>query len=68
MMPPTDEEALITKAVALAKEAEIVILVLGMNNDLEREGADRSTLSLPCQTEDFIHAVCAANPNTVIVN
>jgi beta-glucosidase len=56
MMPPTNEEA------------EVVVLVLGMNNDWEREGVDRSTLSLPCRTEDLIHAVCAANPNKVIVN
>jgi len=68
MMPPTDEEALITEAITLAREAEVVVLVLGMNNDWGREGVDRSTLSLPCRTEDLIHAVCAANPNTVIVN
>ena len=68
MMPPTDEEALITEAATLAREAEVVVLVLGMNNDWGREGVDRSTLSLPCRTEDLIHAVCAANPNTVIVN
>lgn len=68
MLPPIDEDQLLREAVQKAKEADTVVLVIGMNNDWEREGVDRSTLLLPCRTNELVSAVCAANPNTIVVN
>ncbi|KEY74754.1 hypothetical protein S7711_06656 [Stachybotrys chartarum IBT 7711] len=63
----TDEQALFDKAVSLAVEADTVILVVGHNNDTEKEGIDRASLRLPRRTDEFVEAICKANPNTVVV-
>ena len=55
------------KAVALAKEADVVIMGMGLNKDMEGEAKDRDRLNLPKAQEDLIKAVSAANKNTVVV-
>ena len=62
-----DEDQLLRNAVLAAKEADVAILVVGHNNDTEREGSDRTSLSLPGRTDELVSAVCAANHNTVII-
>lgn len=62
-----DADEMITKAVDLAKEADIVIAVVGLNGDWETEGYDRTTLALPGRTDELIRKVVAANPKTVVV-
>ncbi|KUI62396.1 Thermostable beta-glucosidase B [Cytospora mali] len=62
-----DEQALFDEAVAVATEAEIVVLVVGHNNDTEKEGIDRTSLSLPRRTNELVEAICRANANTVVV-
>ncbi|KAL5317148.1 hypothetical protein ACEPPN_014243 [Leptodophora sp. 'Broadleaf-Isolate-01'] len=49
------------------EEADVAILVVGHNNDTEREGSDRISLSLPGRTDELVSAVCAANPKTVVI-
>lgn len=60
-----DEE--LARAVQLAKEADAVIAVVGLNADWETEGYDRTTLALPGRTNELIAKVAAANPKTIVV-
>ncbi|KAG4433803.1 hypothetical protein IFR05_010717 [Cadophora sp. M221] len=62
-----DEDQLLRNAVRAAEEADVAILVVGHNNDTEREGSDRTSLSLPGRTDELVSAVCAANPKTTVI-
>ncbi|KAF3802078.1 Beta-glucosidase B [Colletotrichum gloeosporioides] len=62
-----DEEQMFRDAVAAAEGADAVVLVVGHNNDTEREGSDRTSLSLPRRTDELVAAVSAAHPNVVVV-
>lgn len=62
-----DPEHMIEEAVQFAKEADVVIAVVGLNAEWETEGYDRKTLGLPGRTDELISKVVAANPNTVVV-
>ena len=53
--------------VALAKRSEAVLLCVGLDEISESEGLDRSTLALSEGQDALIKAVCAANPNVVLV-
>ena len=57
----------IERAVELARRADAVVLVAGLNSDWEAEGADRVSLNLPGEQDALIAEVTAANPNTVVV-
>lgn len=61
------DPALIEEAVAVAREAEVVVLFAGLPGIYESEGFDREHLSLPAQHDRLIEAVCAVNPNVVVV-
>lgn len=64
----TDPEAnLADEAVALAKDADVVLFFAGLTDVEESEGYDRSHMELPPQQIAAIKAVCAANPRTVVV-
>ncbi|KAF9485175.1 glycoside hydrolase family 3 protein [Pholiota conissans] len=63
-----DADVSIREAVALAHESDVVILVIGLNNDWETEGADRQDMELPGRTNDLVAEILRANTNTVIVN
>ena len=60
-------DALIAEAVANAKAAELAIVVVGTNAQVESEGFDRKDLKLPGRQDELVEAVLAANPNTVVV-
>ncbi|KAF6758389.1 beta-glucosidase [Ephemerocybe angulata] len=62
-----DPDEAMAQAVAIAKEADVVIAVVGLNADWETEGYDRTTLALPGRTDELISKVAAANPRTVVV-
>lgn len=57
----------IPAAVEIAKEVDVVILVMGTNHVLEGELGDRTSLDLPQNQQDLIRQVVAANPNTVLI-
>ncbi|KAG2734340.1 hypothetical protein G9P44_002346 [Scheffersomyces stipitis] len=63
-----DPEIEIHKAAKLAKEADKVVLNIGLNQEWEAEGFDRPDMELVGYQNKLIDAVLAANPNTVIVN
>ncbi len=63
----SNEEALIAEAVAAAKAAELAIVVVGTNAQVESEGFDRKDLKLPGRQDELVSAVVAANPNTIVI-
>jgi beta-glucosidase len=60
----TSTGADITLAALLAAAADVAVVIV---NDAEKEGADRTNLSLPGNQDQLVHAVAAANPHTVVV-
>jgi beta-glucosidase len=61
------KQALLRKAIKLAKEAEIVVCFLGLDEFSETEGLDRKSLYLPKNQLDLIDSIHAVNQNIVIV-
>ncbi len=55
------------EAVALAKEADLVIFVGGDNREVETEGSDRKDINLPAGQDELIKAIAQANPNLVTI-
>ncbi|KAF5655186.1 glycoside hydrolase family 3 domain-containing protein [Fusarium circinatum] len=62
-----DEETMFRDAVESARNADAVVLVVSHNNDTEREGSDRTSLSLPRRTDELVSEVCRVNSNVVVV-
>jgi beta-glucosidase len=63
---PTPDE-LLADAVAAARDADLAIVVVGTNEEIESEGYDRTSLALPGTQDELVRAVVAANPRTVVV-
>ena len=61
------DPALLAEAVALAREADVVIFVCGTNKTIETEGSDRQDIKLPTGQEEVAAALRAVNPNLVSV-
>ncbi|BEL08795.1 glycoside hydrolase family 3 C-terminal domain-containing protein [Actinoplanes sichuanensis] len=59
------DEALLTEAVAAARNADVAIVFVGSVH--ETEGADRDSIDLPAPQLALIERVAAVNPNTVVV-
>jgi beta-glucosidase len=55
------------RAIRVAKEVDQVVLVVGLNPDIESEGFDRSTMDLPPGTDKLVSSVLAVNSNCVVV-
>lgn len=58
---------LLEEAVQVAKEADEVIIIGGLNHDYDTEGADRKDLILPYGQDELIKAVLEVKPEAVIV-
>jgi len=60
---------LIAEAVQMAKEADCVLFIGGLNksNYQDCEGTDRRSLDLPYGQDDVIEALAEANPNLAVV-
>ncbi|KAG8761181.1 hypothetical protein FRC14_006230 [Serendipita sp. 396] len=65
--PDIDPDQEIEKAVRLAKEADVALVVVGLNSDWETEGYDRTTLKLPGRTDELVRQVAKANSKTVVI-
>ena len=61
------DPALCAEAVALAKEADLVIFFGGTNKSIETEGSDRQNIDLPTGQNEVVAALYEANPNLVTV-
>ncbi len=64
--PPMPDD-LLERAVAVAADCDVAIVIVGTNDDWETEGEDRSTLALPGAQDLLVKQVLAANPRTVVV-
>jgi beta-glucosidase len=58
---------MLDEAVALARNADLVLLFMGLSSVMEGEGYDRPSLRLPEDQDELIKAIAEANPNTVVV-
>ena len=63
--PPEAPDAF-ERAVAAAADAEVALVVVGLDNDWETEGRDRTSLELPGRQVELIEAVAAVQPRTVV--
>jgi beta-glucosidase len=71
-MPPlpvieVDDDAEIARSVALAKAAEVAVLVLGEAQIMIGEHASRSSLDLPGRQQELLEAVVATGTPTVVL-
>jgi beta-glucosidase-like glycosyl hydrolase len=57
----------IASAVAAAKDADVVIIIAGIDDSLEREGLDRITIDLPGLQPKLVDAIAALKKRTVLV-
>ncbi|NOY60645.1 MAG: beta-glucosidase [Calditrichaeota bacterium] len=64
---PRDTSENLQNAVQLAKESDIVVLCVGLNEGMEGEAIDRDQLELPENQLKLIDQVTDANKNTVVV-
>lgn len=64
---PHDPDAALAQAVATARNADAVILVLGESQDMIGEDASRSTLELPGRQQELLEAVVATGKPVVLV-
>ena len=62
--PQGAQDPAIAQAVAAARSSAVAVVFVG---DMEAEGVDRSTLSLPGYQDALVEAVAAANPHTIVV-
>jgi len=60
-------DAAYAEAVGIAKQADVCVLFVGINELLEREGIDRNFINLPPVQLQLIRRVLEANPRTAIV-
>jgi len=65
--PVLDEQEEFDRAIALAGDSDVVVVVVGTNEEVESEGFDRTSLELPGRQEELVSAVAAVNPRTVVV-
>jgi beta-glucosidase len=65
--PRGDEEAELERAVELARGADVAVVVVGTNEEVECEGVDRDDLALPGRQDELVARVAQANPRTVVV-
>ena len=63
--PPLAPDAF-EHAVAAARAADVAIVAVGLDNDWETEGRDRTSLDLPGRQVELIRAVAAVQPRTVV--
>ncbi|AXB80597.1 beta-glucosidase (plasmid) [Novosphingobium sp. P6W] len=64
---PDTPEAMLERAVALAREADAVVLIVGETSDASVESKDRDDTRLPPEQVRLIEAVTQANRRTVVV-
>ena len=61
------DPAMQAKAVELAKQADVILLYIGLDEISEAEGLDRSHMRLAQSQIDLLEVIAAVNPNVVAV-
>src|SRR3954454_24234082 len=67
VMVEADDDAELEEAVALARDADVAVVVVGTTEEVESEGFDRTSLALPGRQDELVRRVAEANPRTVVV-
>lgn len=67
VLPGPSAAELVDEAVAAAKAADLAVVVVGTNSQVETEGYDRKNLDLPGQQNELVEAVLVARPDAVVV-
>lgn len=62
-----EEVRLMEEAIRAAKQAEVVVMVLGGNELTVREDRSRTSLNLPGRQEELLKAVCATGKPVILV-
>ena len=65
-LTPADH-ALETEAAAIAKNADVVLMFLGLPEAAESEGFDRDDIDLPAKQLHLLAAIAETNPNVAVV-
>jgi beta-glucosidase len=65
-VPRSEDEAL-AAAVAVARDADVAVVVVGLTEEQETEAVDKTTLALPGGQDRLVAAVAAAARRTVVV-
>lgn len=66
-LPGPSVEDEIAEAVEAARTADLAVVVVGTNEEVESEGWDRTGLGLPGRQDELVERVLAANPRAVVV-
>ncbi|MDZ4195934.1 MAG: glycoside hydrolase family 3 C-terminal domain-containing protein, partial [Candidatus Izemoplasmatales bacterium] len=61
------DQVLIDEAITLAKRVDVAIVVVGLTDQYESEGYDRTHLDLPLGHTRLIEAISEVNPNTIVI-
>jgi len=64
---PRPAGQLIDEAVEAARDAELAVVAVGLTDEQETEGLDKSTLALPGEQDRLVAAVAAVARTTVVV-
>ena len=64
--PPHAKDTL-AEAVKLAKNSDVVVVIVSLNAEWESEGFDRLDMKLPGAQNELIERVAKANKNTIVV-
>ena len=65
VMPGPDDP--ISDAVALARDSDVAVVVVGLGQEWESEGFDRPDMRLPGEQDRLVAAVAAVQPKTIVV-
>jgi beta-glucosidase len=66
--PPIGEpDELLAEAEQAARDADVAVVVVGTTDEVESEGFDRTTLTLPGRQDELVTRVAAANPGTIVI-
>ncbi|RHA37677.1 beta-d-glucosidase [Cellulomonas rhizosphaerae] len=65
--PGTSPDELLAAAVEAAAAADLAVVVVGTNEEIESEGYDRTSLALPGTQDQMVKEILAANPRTIVV-
>lgn len=63
---PTNQQ-MVADAVKVAKEADVVVCVIGLNDEWESEGYDRQSMSLPGTQDELIWALARGSKERFVV-
>jgi beta-glucosidase len=65
--PFGDADAELSRAVDLARAADVAIVVVGTTAEVESEGFDRTSLALPGRQDELVRRVNEAQPRTIVI-